>query len=274
MLNRRRSQIAVGLALLAITGVGAVLAGSREVIRANQRHVVTEISNVDGIVQISVNCKQAAVVTTGESRELDLGFMPVDDLIFISTISDDLHPAWGFRIRGNGRVFFSEKQGHVRTPLGPTAEEDAVVFARAFTAGGHELGSIGCQKPGLISKSDVPEYLQAPDDENAPEVYAEESPFQPRHFPYDQIDALGRWSLPLLAVLGAIAAIATPPIRRLAWSHKSALATGALAILSVGFVISSLPTILTLAGTALLFAVASLLVLGEPRVRRWLRRLD
>lgn len=264
MLNERRSGIAVGLLLLTIGLLGLAIAGSREVVLGTQPHVVVDIYNVDGTVQVSVNCSQAVVVTTGEASELDLGFMPSDDRIFISTISRDRHPAWGFRISSNGNVFEEEKRGHAKTPLAPSTEADAVVFAKAFTAAGEYLAPIGCQESGVVSKSDVPGYVQSPDDAKVAMANAEESPFQPRHFPYGQIDTLGRWSLPAIAVLGAIAALATPSIRRLAWSHKGGLATGALAILGAGlFRVTALPTILMLTGTLVLFVVAGLLILGE-----------
>lgn len=275
MLNGRRSQILAGSLLFAVGLLGIAPAGAREVVRHTKRHVTVGISNVDGIVQVAVNCEQAIVVTTGEARVLDLGFLSPGDEIFISVISDDHHPSWGFRIASNGRTFFEEKRGQAKTPLSPPTEANAVVFARAFTAGGEERGSIGCQKRGLVSVSDVPGYAQSPDDHEVPAVSAEKSPFRPRHFPYETIDLLGRWSLPALAVLGAIAAIGTPSIRRFAWSHNGGLATGALAVLSAGVLqIVSLPAILVLAGIALFFAVASLLVLGEPRVRRWRARLQ
>lgn len=274
MLNVRRSQIAAGFLLFAIGLLGIAPAGAREVVRHTMRHVRVGISNVDGIVQVAVNCEQAIVVTTGEARELDLGFLSPEDEIFISATSQNHHPAWGVQITSNGRVFFEEKRGQAKTPLGPSTEANAVVFAKAFTAAGQELGSIGCQKPGVVSKSDVPGYVQSPDDDKVPAVSAEESSFRPRHFPYEAIDQLGRWSLPALAVLGTVAAIGTRSIRRFAWSHRKRLAAGTLAVLSVGVLqIVSLPTILVLAGTALLFAVAGLLVLGEPTVRRWHRQL-
>lgn len=274
MLNGRRSEIAAGLLLLTIGLVGLAIAGSREVVLRTQPHVAVDVYNVDGTVQVSVNCSQAVAVTTGEASNLDLGFMPSDARIFVSTISLDRHPAWGLRISSNGNVFFEEGQGHAKTPLAPSTEADAVVFAEAFTAAGEHLGPIGCQESALVSKSDVPDYTRSPDDDKVAAADAEESPFQPRHFPYDQIDTLGRWSLSMLALMGVIAAIATPPIRRLAWAHKGALATGGLAILGAGiFQVAALPLLLTFAGAALLFAVAGFLVLGEVRIRRWRRRL-
>ncbi len=275
MLNERRSEIAVGLLLLTIGLAGLAIAGSREVVLRTQPHVVVDVYNVDGTVQVSVNCSQAVAVTTGEASERDLGFMPSDNRIFVSTISHDRHPAWGFRISSNGRVFFEEGRGHAKTPLAPSTEADAVVFAEAFTAAGEHLGPLGCQESAVVSKSDIPGYVQSPDDGKVAMASAEKSPFQPRHFPYGQIDTLGRWSLPMLAVMGVIAAIATPPIRRLAWAHRGALATGGLAILGAGlFRIAALPSLLMFAGAALLFAVAGFLLLGEPGTRRRHRRLD
>lgn len=272
MLNERRSQTAIGLLLLAIVLLGAFFAVSGEIVQSARPHVGADISNVHGTVQISVECEQAAEVRTGEALAVDLGRMPPDTRIFVSVLSSDSHPAWDIEMHSNGASFFEERRGHSKTPLAPTVEANAIVYAQAFTAEGDALGSVGCQGLDVVSKSDVPRYVPSPDEKETSLPKAEESPFQPRHFPYDQIDTIGRWSLPVLAVLGAVAAFATPPVRRLAWSHKGALGTGALAILGAGiFQVAALPTILIFAGTALLFAVASLLVLGEPRARRWLR---
>lgn len=271
MLNGRRSQMAIGLLLLAIALLGASLAVSREIVQTARPHVGADISNVDGTVQVSVECEQAAEIKTGEALELDLGRMPADTRIFVSVLSSNLHPAWDIEMRSNGATFFEQRRGHAKTPFAPPTKANAIVFARAFTAGGDALGSVGCQVADVVSKHDVPRYVPSPDEKETSLPRGEESPFRPHRFPYDQIDALGRWSLPVLAVLGIVAALATPTIRRLAWSHKGTLAGGALAILGAGiFQIAALPSILTFAGTALLIAVAGLLVIGEPRARRLL----
>lgn len=270
MLSKRRSRF--GRLLLAVGLLGVALAAGREMVQRLQPHVEVEVSNVDGTVQVSVECEQAAEIVTGEAQVLDLGWMPPDTRVFVSVLSSNHHPAWSIEVRSNGAGFFDDSRGHAKTPLAPRTEADQIVFAQAFTAEGDELGAIGCQDVGVVSESDVPRYVPSPDEKKTEVASEEESPFQPRDFPYDGIEAVGRWSLPMLAVLGVIAAIATPPIRRLAWSHKGALATGALAIVSAGFFqVAALPTILMFAGTALLFAAASLLVLGEPRTRRLFR---
>lgn len=275
MLSRRRTQIAVGFLLLAAWLLGLGLATGRESVLRNQPHVVVDVSNVEGIVQVSVDCEQAASVGTGEAREVDLGRLPLEERVYISVISRDHHPAWDLEIRRNDEVVFEEQRGHLKAPQAPATEADAVVFAKVVTSGGRPLPDMGCQSPGVVSKADVPGYVQSLDDGKVAEVKAEGSSFQPRHFPYAQIDASGRWSLPTLAVLGIVSAVGTPPIRRLAWSHKGTLATGALAVLGAGALqIASLPTMLTVAGVALLFAVASLLVVGEARTRCCWRRLS
>ncbi|HSS04472.1 MAG TPA: hypothetical protein VLK89_04705 [Solirubrobacterales bacterium] len=263
MLNERRSQTAIGLVLLTIGVAGVVLAGAREIVLRTQPHVGVNISNVDGTVQVFVECEQVEEINTGEAVALDLGRMPPDTQIYVSVSSFDRHPAWGLEISSNGRVFFEEERGYAKTPLAPTSDANAIVFARAFTAGGDRLDSTGCQEPAVVSKSDVPGYVKSHDDDEVPVAKAEESPYQPRHFPYDQIDAAGRWSLPTLAVLGAIAAIGIPPIRRRVWSHKGGLATGTLAVLGAGlFQLAALPTILILAGVLLLLTVSVLLLVG------------
>lgn len=272
MLKERRSQVAIGLVLLTIGFLSVISYGSREFVQHTRPHVEVDVSNVDGTVQIAVDCSQAAVVTTGEALELDLGFVPADDWIYVSAISNDRNPAWAYRLNSNEDIVFEETRGYAKTPSPPSTAADAVVLAKAFTAAGEYRGRVGCQKPAVVSNDDVPGYVQSPDDRKVAMADAEESPFRPRRFPFDGIDAFGRWSLPLLAVLGAFAALATPPIRHLAWSHKGFLSTGALAIAGAGlFQVAALPAILMLAGDALLFVVATFLVLGEPRTRRLLR---
>lgn len=272
MLRERRSQIATGLVLLAIGLLTLLSYGSRELVRHTRPHVEMDVSNVDGTVQIAVNCSQAAVVTTGNALELDLGFVPADDWIYVSTISNDRNPAWAYRLSINGDVVSEERRGYAKVPTPPSTASNAVVLAKAFTAAGEDRGQVGCQKPAVVSRDDVPGYSQSPDDGKVAIASAEESPFRPRQSPYAQVDALGRWAPPILAALGLVAAAATPPIRRLAWSHKRALATGVLAIVGAGlFQLAALPSILLVAGDALLFAVAAFLILGEPRARRLLR---
>ncbi len=270
MLSGRGSQIAVGFLLLAIGVAGVALAVRRESDRQAQPDVVVKISDVDGTVQVSVGCEQAAVVTSGEARELDLGRMPPDEMIFVSVTSHDHSPSWDVEAFSNGEAVFEGTQGHAEV-LGFETEANAIVSAEAFTAGGRQhLDQIGCQAPGLVDETQVPEYLQSPDESEVPAAKAEESPYRPRHFPYDQIDAAGRWSLPALALLGVIMAFGSAPIRRLAWSYRSHLG-GTAGVLSVlGILLTVATTIalgvllaaLTFAGVALLFAVSLILLFG------------
>ncbi|HET8863198.1 MAG TPA: hypothetical protein VFM94_08110 [Solirubrobacterales bacterium] len=275
MLNERGRQITIGSLLLTIGLLGLLSHGSMEFVRHTHPDVEGDVSNVAGTVQISVECEQAAAVTSGEALPLDLGYMSPDTQIFVSVLSSDQHPAWDIELRSNGDTFFEDRQGNAKTPLAPRTDANAIVFARAFTAGGEEVGSIGCQGLDVVSRREVPDYVPASAEKEAPRSSADESPFRPRHSPYEQIDALGRWSPLVLAVLGVIAAATASPVRRLAWSHKGTLATGALAIVSAGlFQVAALPTFLMLTGCALLFAVAAFLILGEPRTRRLLPWLD
>jgi hypothetical protein len=266
-LKERRSQIAIGLLLLVIGVIGVVFVGGKEAVLLTRPQVGVKISNVDGTVQVFVECEQAGVVNTGEAVTLDLGRMPADTQIFISVASFNRHPAWNLEVSSNGSVFYAKRRGYAKTPLAPPTEANAVVFAKALTAGGDLHDSAGCQEPAVVSKRDVPDYAPSHDDDEAPMVGADESPYRPQHFPYDQIDTLGSWSLPVLALLGAVTAIATPLIWRPAW----ALAAAVLAILGAGVLQVPLLTILTFGGTLLLFAAASILILGELTVRSWYR---
>jgi hypothetical protein len=269
MLNGRGSQIAIGFLLLAIGMVGAGVAVGREFDLHTRPHVVVKIFNVDGTVQVFVGCEQAAVVTTGEARELDLGRMPPDEGIFVSVISHDHNPSWDVEAFSNGDAVFEDSRGYAKV-LGFEAEANAVVAAEAFTAGGHPLGSTGCQAPGLVDETEVPEYLKSPDESEAPAAKADESPYGPQHFPYDQIDAVGRWSLPALALLGVIVAFGSTPIRRLARSYRSHIGGTAGVLSVVGIFLTVVTTIalgvllaaLTVAGIALLFAVSLILLFG------------
>ena len=263
MLNGRSSQIAVGRLLLAIGLVGLVLAGARAVILIAYRHVIVETSNAGSTLQVSVNCSQAVVVAPGEEGETtDLGLISPDDLVFFSATSHDRNPSWGFRATSNGHAFFDATHGHVRVP-GPLAPANAVVMAKAFTAGGHHVASIGCQ-PAEISA--VPDYVQSPDDAKVPAA-AGGSPYQAPHPLYDQVDALGRWSLTVLAVLGFAATLGSRSIRELAWSQRArgggvASILGILLTVLTSIALGVLLTALTVAGVVLLFGVSHLLRTG------------
>jgi len=273
MLSKHRSRVAIGCLFLVVGLLCVALTAGREAVQRLQPRVEVDVSNVDGTVQVAIECEQAAEVVTGEARVLDLGRMSPDTRIFASVLSSNQHPAWEIGVRSNGSSFFEDRRGHAKTPLAPLAEADAIVLAKAFTAGGDDLGSIGCQDVAVISKSDVPRYVQSPDEKGTAVVGEEKSPFQPRHFPYDEIDTVGRWSLVPLAVLGVLLTIAIGPTRRLLRSHWQ-LASGALAFLATiaGLFVGVLGTnalimTLTVSGTLLLFAVALLLV----RPRLWER---
>lgn len=264
MLNERRSRI--GRRLFAVGLLGIASAAGGVIVQHLQPHVEVSISNVDGTVQVAVECEQAVEVVTGEARALDLGRMPPDTRVFVSVLSSNQHPAWSIELRSNGTSFFDDSQGHAKTPLAPQTAADEIVFAQAFTAGGDELGSIGCQDTEVISESDVPQYVPSPDEKKSEVVGEEKSPFRPQSFPYDLIDAAGRWALVLLGVSGAALAIAIWPTRRLIQMHWK-WALGALASLATvaGLFLgvlgaAALVTALTVGGTLLFFAVAVLLM--------------
>jgi hypothetical protein len=264
MLSGRWSPTTVGASLLTIFLVGIALVGARAIVLLALRHVEVGLSNVDGTEQAFVECVQAVSATSGDTEKKDLGWMPADTLVFLSATSRDYRPAWGFEVSSNGRTFFEKTRGHAGV-LGFPAEKDAVVAAKAVTAGGDpNVGPIGCQEPGLVDRAVIPEYVKSPAEGTVAAATGDESPYRPRHFPYDQIDALGRWALPLLAGLGAIAAVGTPSIRRTAWSHGWGLATGSLAVLGAGvFGVDALPTIVVLGGALLLLVVSLLLLFAS-----------
>lgn len=268
MLNGRRSQIAIGLSLLLIGLAGLGLAGARALILIGHRHVVVSAFNVDGTEQVSVNCSQAFAATSGDGGgPRDLGWLPSDAVIFLSATSHDQSPAWGFRVTSNGRTVFDETRGHPKV-LGFAAEANAVVFAKALTAGGHGIGQVGCQPPGVVA---IANYTQSSDDDKVKAATSDESPYRPPHLFYNQIDAWGRWALVGLAALGFIAVLGLRPIRDLAWSSRSGVggATGALGI--VGVLLTIVTTIalgvlldaFMVAGIVLLFAVSGLLLSGR-----------
>lgn len=264
MLSKRRPR--AGRLLLAIGLLGVALAVGRELVLHFQPQVEVDVTHVDGTVQVSVECEQAAEIVTGEARVLDLGRMPPDTRVFVSVLSSNHHPAWSIEMRSNGGGFYESRRGHAKTPLAPRTEADQIVFVRAFTAEGDELGSIGCQDVEVVSESDVPRYIPSPDEKKTEEVGEEESPFQPRDPPYGWIATVGRWSLIPLAVLGALLTIAIGPTRRLIQKHWR-WASGALAFLaSIATAFfgvlgpAALVTTLTVSGTLLLFAMALLLM--------------
>jgi hypothetical protein len=253
--------------LLGVALLGSAVAGGRWLLLETRRDVVVKIFNVDGIENVFVDCHLAIHVETGEpSRTVDLGWLKPDDRIFLSTTSIDSSPAWGFFGTANGSPLFDETRGGTELPQ-YDATANAVVFARAFSAGGAELGAIGCQPPKLVASDgfEAEGYASSPDDEKVAEVTAARSSYRRSNGFYDTVDAIGGWSLVALAALGALTAFLTPSIRHFVWAHKAGLAAGTVSLLGLGVVESILPTILTVGGILLLLLVALLLV-GEGLV--------
>ncbi len=258
MLSSPGRRIAIGSLLIAIILAGLALTVGRAHLRQTHRHVVVEVSNVDGIAQVFIDCNLALRVQTGESWSFDLGWLEPDDDIYLSTTSLDGTPAWGFHGTSNGEPLFNKRGGDAELAR-YAAEAHGVVFARAFSASGEDLGTIGCQPPGIVT---IEGYALSPDDEEVARVDAADSSYRQENRLYDWIDVLGKWSLAVLALAGVAAAAATPLIRRIAWAHKGRVAGGGLALIGAGaFALDSLPTIITAAGLLLLLAVAALLLL-------------
>jgi hypothetical protein len=264
MLSDPKWRIAAGAGLLTILLLGLTVAGGRWLLLETRRHVVVDISNVDGVGQVFINCHLAARVESGEpSKTAELGWLGPDDRIFLSTTSIDSTPAWSFHGTTNGGFLFEEEGGETTLSRFTTTAR-AVVFARAFSAAGAELGAIGCQPPDIEAVEGIAAiegYAWSPDDREVDAVADPRSSYRrPNEF-YDRVDAVGGWALIALAGLGLAAAAATPTIRRAAWAHKAALAGGSLAILGTGLIeISVLLAILTLIGIALLLWVAFRLI--------------
>lgn len=258
MLSNPPLRIAFGGLLLALTLLGAAFAIGRPVVRHNRRHVTIEVFNNSSVVQIFVNCHEAAVVRRGQvTAIIDLGWLKPSDRVFISATSRDARPSFGFLGRSNGRRFIEVERGSVEV-LGFPAEPNAVVFAKGFLGSGEPLGNTGCQPPGVVA---VPDYLQSPTDARVPAVKGDKPSYRPQRAPYDQIDAIGGWVLIPLGVLGLVTALAIEPSRRLILRHrKIAGAVGVAATIAALFFGSlgaaALVTSLKVGGGALLFAMA------------------
>jgi hypothetical protein len=276
MLSRPRLRIALGVVLFSILALGVGFAVGRTLIRHTHRHVVIDVFNVNSIAQIFVNCRQAARVRRDEpGATIDLGWLTPEDRVFLSATSRDPHPAFGFLASSNGRTFAEDSRGDSEI-LGFPAEPNAVVFAKAYLAGGTPLGQIGCQPPAVVA---VPDYIESSDETGISRVKGNERPYRSPKTPYDQIDSIGDWSLIPLAVIGVSAAIAIGPARRLAWMHRKwvggaiGLLTGLAALFFGVLGPSALLTTFTVSGTLLLFAVTIPLML-PPCWRRLERGAD
>jgi hypothetical protein len=271
-----RRRIAIGWTLLAIGLLGVGIAGARAIVRIALRHVVVDTFDVGSAEQVFVDCEQAASFSPQEQHgRSDLGWMPSEERIYVSAMSLDQHPTWGFEVTQNESVALEKG----RTPaeaLESSREKDALVFAWAVTAGGDErLGQQGCQEPGVVA-DELSDYVQAPEDNLVRRAPDSDSPYRGRHAPYDQIDALGRWSLTVLAVFGFLAAVGTRPLRKLLWSEIGAIITGLTVLatfisLFVGAIEwSTLVAGLTVVGSGALFAAALLRL--RPSLYRRLER--
>jgi hypothetical protein len=266
-------RIGLGCVLLALVVLGATFAIGRPVIRATHRQVKIGVFNNSSIVQIFVNCRQAAWVPQRRiAANIDLGWLQSDDRVFVSATSRDALPSYGFLGLSNGKKFFEAKRGSVEV-LGFPAEPNAVVFAKGFLASGAPLGNTGCQFPAVVA---VPDYVQSPADDDAPAVEGDKPSYRPKRSPYAQIDAIGSWILIPLAAIGLLAALAIGPIRRLSKRHwewvagASALLAAVVALFFGPLGPAALFTTLKIGGTLLLFAVAFSLTV--PTLWRRLKR--
>lgn len=261
--------------MLAIGLLGVGIAGARAVVRLSLRHVVVDTFDVGSAEQVFIDCEQAAAFSPQEQHgSSDLGWMSPEERIYVSAMSLDQHPTWGFELTANESTSLIAGRAPAEA-LESSTEEDALVFARALTAGGDRLGRLGCQKPGVVA-DEFRGYVQAPEDDGVQRAKESESPYRGRHAPYDQIDSFGRWSLTMLAVIGFLATVGTGPVRRFLWSEMGAIITG-LAVLAtfISFFAgvvewSTLVTALTFLGTGALFGAALLRLL--PSLHRRLER--
>jgi hypothetical protein len=259
-MDRWSRSLLIGMGLLAVLALGFVmLAASWHIDRA-YRHLVVEVNNINDIGRVNVDCQRAATVSADEGpRTIDLGYLSPDDRVALSAFNEIGDSAWGFRVISNGRTVFDQERGRARA-AGFPAEEHAVVMAKSITADGDMLGTIGCDPP-LVVSPDLTSYSLSPDDGVVTEKKGVRQPWQAPKYPYALIKAVAAWVLPLLALIGFVAAAATPGVRtrlRRYWKISLAItATGLLLTLRREFGLDGLIlSIEMLGGAALLFAAA------------------
>lgn len=249
MLSRPLSSFLAGAALLLVLVLGVAAALVAISVRQNYNHVIVDLFNVNDLTRVTVNCRVALLVDAEDhSGHVDLGYLSGDSVITFSVYNDAGGAAWGFRGSSDGEVFFKNEAGHAGG-VGLPADEKAVVLSRSFLATGSSQGVEGCDPPGIVaprlrhSYRQLPEAREAPNGSEPPPAWKEARPG------LGLISTLGAVAPPLMAVLGAIAALLTPAIRNRLWGKWQ-----------VGGVIGAVALLFTLWEK---FGWEGLLVLGE-----------
>ena len=179
-------------------------------VKTTHRHVGVEISNVDDIARVDIDCRRALVLSGEGSKYADLGWLAPGDRIYLSDYNKRGAAAWTYTLTIDG-VEHTFSSGHAGV-TGRVAESYSTAFALLVTANGAQIGSIGCDPPSLVSSS-VKNYQQSPD-AAAVSKQKEAAPlWHPSRFPFALIEDLTDL-MPVFAAAGWIAAISTACVRR------------------------------------------------------------
>jgi hypothetical protein len=207
--------VAALLLALFLLGVGVLIADWY--VGAAYRHVVADVSNVDGTARIDVNCRRALKVDADEgSPSVDLGYLDPEDRIYLSVYNERGAAAWGVQV-DNGQVVRDFSNGHAGV-TGRGTGPYGIAMAQLVTADGDRIGTVGCALPGLVSDS-LANYQQAPEMRAMLNRHEAPLPWDPPRFPFALIEGLADL-VPLLALLGFVAAASIARVRSLIDRHR------------------------------------------------------
>jgi hypothetical protein len=230
---------------------------------AAYRHVVVEVSNVDDIARVDVNCERALSLAADEGTgTADLGWLDPEDRVYLSEYNKRGGAAWGFRVTG-GKEVVSYNHGHAGV-TGQGAGAYGVGMAKLLTANGNRIGTIGCSPPGLVADS-VVSYQQSPDARMVSKQAGEAPLWDPPRFPFALIAGLADL-MPLFALTGFIVVASIARVRKLIRRHwRISLFVGALNLLR-GILTGGGPEALLICfeGIGLILLLVSALVVVWP----------
>lgn len=223
MLGRLRCRrLQVGVILIVLSAGAFASVGARAHVLAVYRHVIVRPFNLDGAMQVFVDCRQAELVEVGDKVEqIDLGWLDQDTRITMTALSTAGDAAWGFEMTSNGVQRFDDRQGRARA-AGFDSEPHALVMAETVTAAGAQLGSIGCQ-PVALAGGDLTNYYRWRDDFSVPHSQDWDSPLTAQRPYFSLLDGGAQFMFVIVALIGFIAAALTSEIRGFCRRHVKGL---------------------------------------------------
>jgi hypothetical protein len=219
VLKRPLFSFLIGSFLLLVLVLGGLAIVAALNVRQNYDHVVVEVFNVDDIVRVSVDCQVALVVKAeeGEGR-VDLGYLEDDDEISFSVYNVTGGAAWGIRVLSDGNPILRRHRGNADA-FGIRAAQRAIVEAKSISAAGSFHGTEGCDAPLNVAPALRHRYRDLATVEGSRSAGEPKKEWEEARSAFGAVLAAADLSPIVVALLGAVAALATPSIRGRLWGR-------------------------------------------------------